>query len=304
MPQIHDGGASLQPSWQLATDKVGPLVKLHVAFSRTLFRPGPAWAVVAGALAGGVRLLLPEAVLRVVAAVVLADVAWGMLRRYVAAPTPAPLSQHTAPFLPYAQPGSPLARVLRTLAVGHTLGDGDLRAAGQEFFAGLVLVGAGSALLGLAAFALSVSALGITWLAWALARRGRQPLLCLAVLDVGLPWALGMSLAGAGSTAALSAIAGSGVLPAVAFSVLQWGIYRSCQTASPPSPVLWWGQVGVIVGLVLLRQSGATAVVAALLTPPAWCLQRAGKVTTLHWLGSASGWWWAAMLVAAVAVRA
>ena len=63
--------------------EAGPLMQLHLAPSRMLWRIGPAWAVVAGAVAAGVALGDAVSLLRLAAAVILADLIWGILRRII-----------------------------------------------------------------------------------------------------------------------------------------------------------------------------------------------------------------------------
>ena len=63
--------------------ETGPLVHLHFAPSRMLWRIGPAWAVVAGAVAAGAPLGNAAGLLRLATAVILADLFWGILRRII-----------------------------------------------------------------------------------------------------------------------------------------------------------------------------------------------------------------------------
>ena len=59
----------------------GPLIGLGRSVSPGVWRIGPAWAVLAGALASGAPLLGNAVPLRLVGAAILADSAWGVLWR-------------------------------------------------------------------------------------------------------------------------------------------------------------------------------------------------------------------------------
>ncbi len=241
--------------------EAGPLVQLQISLSRIPWRIAPAWSVLAGALAAGTALGDPALWLRVVAAVVLGDLAWGILRRYV---TAAGGSQAVDPgftaLLPYAQPDSPVSLVVRELSA-----DG---AGWHGAFAGLVLALGGSLLLGLPALVLSVAAIVVTVVAWALARRGDEPAACLALLDVLLPFALGLIAAGG---LARRPLAWQPLLVAAAFSVLQWGALRRAAGRGQGAFVLGVG--AVLLALIGLAMPWAAAVSAVLLAP------------ALYWLG-------------------
>jgi hypothetical protein len=98
--------------------EVGPLVQLQIAVSRVPWRIAPAWSVLAGSLAVAGSLNDPALWLRVVAAVVLGDLAWGLLRRYVPPPgtDPGKLSGVSA-LLPYAHPDAPVSHLVAALAL-------------------------------------------------------------------------------------------------------------------------------------------------------------------------------------------
>lgn len=300
---------------------------MRLAVSRAVFRLGPAWSVVAGAIAIGV--LRPEApgLLRVLTAAVLVDLAWGAIRQVIpiapAAASPAMPTVQVAPavgVLPFAQPDAPLARWLAALTPAYPL---DLifdRAAdapvstpqvtsgawqGVLVISGLALVL--SLLLGWPAVVLTLVALATIWMAAATGRRGEFPGLAHALLDVGWPWLLGMSLAagelaGADGSAYWAAVR-PGLLLAGAFTMLQWGMYRGrhiAQVQPEATPVLaWFGQFAVLALLIVMRSPWAVAYVAALLAAPSFWLAR-GRPGT--WAG-AMPWWWAASFVAAFAVR-
>ena len=65
----------------------------------------------------------------------------------------------------------------------------------RELTAALALTGVLSLLLGVPALVLSVLAYAVILWAWALGRADKQPAVCDALLNVGLPWLLGLLLA-------------------------------------------------------------------------------------------------------------
>ncbi len=261
----------------------GPLVRLHIVPSRWIWRIGPAWAVLAGALAAGAPVLAADALFRLAAAVILADLLWGALRQ--SAPVqPGQATVQPAPsVLPYARPDAPLATFLAGLA-GH---QGDpLWAPWQGLLLSLALIGALSVLLGPAAMLLSAAAL-LAWGGW---RAVGGAALGDAVLDVALPWLLGASLAGSAAFAwPVWALAG-------AFTLLQWGALRAQERSAA---LAWLGQGAVLAALIALRQPWALAGIAVLLAPAAWWLAARRPGAVAH----ALPWWWAAMLIAALTTR-
>ena len=282
--------------------EAGPLVQVHIVVGRMLWRIGPAWSALAGALAAGAPLATSDALLRLAATLVLADLVWGILRKLIPAQSADIEAGATAlPSVPYAQPAAPLTRFLGALAAGQDEGEAGGRVAWQSLLAGLALTAALSLLLGRAALVLSAIAVGVTWLAWALARRGNRPAFCLALLDVALPWGGGSLLAWRSSDSAFLASLWPAVLLAAAFTVLQWGSHRARLADGLRLSGLWLGQAAVLVGLITLHQPWAIAVTAALFAPASWWLaRRAGANGTL---AKSLPWWWAAMLLAAATVR-
>lgn len=289
-----DVGRSVSAAADAPAAEAGPLVQLHVELSRRVWRIAPAWAVLAGALAARAWAAAPDAWLRLAAAVVLADLAWGILRKVIAgrqddaALAPAVLG------LPYAQPAGPLMRFLRALGAGSRIGQPGSRTAWQELSAGLALTIALSWLLGGSAALLSLGAVGVILLGWALARRGSQPALCLAALDVALSWFLGASLAWHGRPFAFEP---SWFWLAAAFTALQWGVHRFRLSGGRRRGGLWLGQVTVLAVMVGLRLVWPLGVTAALFAPPSWWL--AGRGAPAATLVLSQPWWWAAMLLAA-----
>jgi hypothetical protein len=169
----------------------GPLVQLELSFTRFPWRIAPMWAVVAGATAGGLSFVDPRDLLRLLGSVVLADVAWGILRHY-AEHSVMPALVRVPAVLPYATADSPLARALAALALPGR----EDRAGWQGALVGLTLTTGLSVLLGWEAGFLSLAALSVMWVTWLVRGRGDRPVLSDAVLDVGLPGLLGLALAG------------------------------------------------------------------------------------------------------------
>jgi hypothetical protein len=274
--------------------EAGPLVQLHVELSRMLWRIGPAWAVLAGALAARASLSTPDVLLRLATAVVLADLAWGILRKVISDQPNDAAPATAVPELPYAQPAAPLARFLHALAAGQGRGQPGGRTAWQGPFAGLVLTVALSWLLGGLAPVISAMALGMILLGWALARRGSRPALCLAVLDVALPWFLGAALAWRGQEAGILLL---WFWLAASFTVLQWGVHRARLSGGQRMGGVWLGQMVALAVLLGLQQPWAMAVTAVLFAPPSWWLARREEAAGA--LALSLPWWWAAMVLAA-----
>ena len=278
--------------------ETGPLVHLHFAPSRMLWRIGPAWAVVAGAVAAGVSLGNAASLLRLATAVILADLVWGILRRIIPdSPGTEGTAALWAPSLPYGRSDSPLAHVMQTFASGQHAST----APWSGWLGGLALTVVLSLLLGVPTLLISAAAVGLIFLARALFRRGCYPSSCLALLDVGLPWALGTALVWPNVDGEAQVWFVQMVMVAAAFTVLQWGLYRARFSAGRRLGALYFGQVMLLGALVLLRQPWAVAVAALLLAPPIWWLARRGEAEVA--LARALPWWWASMLAVAAIVR-
>ena len=275
----------------------GSLVQLHIAPSRTLWRIGPAWAVVAGAVAIGAPLGNVDTLLRLAAAVILADLIWGTLRRIIPdSPGTDGTMTSLVPSVPYGHGDGPLARFLRMISVGER----SATAPWLGWLGALALTAALSLLLGIPTLLISVVAVGLIFLTRALLRRGRAPALCLALLDVMLPWVLGAVLVLPDVGGEVRRWAGLGML-ATACTVLQWGLYRARFLAGQRMVGLWLGQVILLGALITLRQPWAVAVTALLLAPPSWWLARREGVDAA--LARSLPWWWASLLSVATIVR-
>ena len=279
-----------------AVAETGPLVHLDLSPSRMLWRISPAWAVVAGAVAAGAPLGNAVSLLRLATAIILADLIWGILRRIIpASPGTEGTERLVAPSLPYGSNAAPLARFMQM-----TAGDPQAsRGSWLSWLSGLALTAVLSILLGASALLISALAVGLILLTRALFRSAQRPALCLALLDVALPWVLGAALAwpvAEGATLFLQT-----VVLAAAFTLLQWGIYRARLSSGWRLGALYVGQVMLLGVLILLRQPGAVAVTALLLAPPIWWLARPNEAEVA--LARGLPWWWASMMLVAASVR-
>lgn len=278
----------------------GPLIGLRVFLEPQIWRIAPVWAVLAGALASGAPLLDGAAILRLLGAAILADSLWGMLWRLTAggegALSAAPvLARH----LPYYQAQSPAGRTLRLIR--YMIAD----AGWYELIVALGSAAILSLLLGWAALGLTVLAWAVTLWAWLLTQAGRRPAGCDALLNVGLPWLLGWALMSNVGAALNTRVEWSGPILAVAFTLMQWGVWRVYLVENRQMVAAWLGQMSVVVALIGLQQVRALVPVALLLLPSWWFLRRAGQgeMTTQAALTHSGPWWLAAMLLSAYMLR-
>jgi hypothetical protein len=246
--------------------------------------------------------LLGNAVpLRLVGAAILADSVWGVLWRLTAADDADRANQLAEDHhLPYFQPQSPAGRALGML---HDIAPG---ASWRDLTTALVLTGVLSLLLGAPALVLSVAAYAVILWAWALSRSGKQPAICDALLNVGLPWLLGLVLArDAMLWSGAAPVVLPGVLMGVAFTTLQWGTRRAYLSDGSRMFAVWLGQAAVLLALIGVEQPWALVLMVALLLPPAMWLWRSRALATgvERALWQSGPWWLAAMLFSAVALR-
>jgi hypothetical protein len=244
--------------------------------------------------------LLADAMpLRLVGAMLLADSVWGVLWRLTASGREIHSGQSVESVnLPYYQAGSPLGRALRLLR--HMIGG----ASGQEVIASVALAAVLGVLLGPPALLLSLIAWAVTLWAWLLAQSGRQPAGCDALLNVGLPWLLGLIMAQAPSPRFLTGapLPLSGVTLGLAFTVLQLGARRAHLSQGQRVGGVWLGHLVVLGVLVGLQRPQTLILVALLFLPPLWWLWREMRAgADLREALSRSGpWWLAAFLASAI----
>jgi hypothetical protein len=282
--------------------EAGPVLCLQATVCSHPWRIGPAWALLAGALASGVPLLSGDLPLRLAGALILADPVWGLLWRMTAcAGQQVDPDLDWAGGLPYAQPNAPLARALRRLQGMSSA------AAWHELPVALVLMAGLSLLLGPTALAASLAVLAVVFVAWITLERDGQPALPYALLGVGLPWMLGTAVA-AGSARSAGLTMPSlveSIALAAAVTILQWGVQRACLIDRSHARCLWLGQGAVLLTLTVLRQPWALAVVAVMFLPPSWWIAN-GRDSVNGFAASLSRsslWWLAAMIVAVLALR-
>ena len=260
------------------------LIGLRVWLAGNPWRPRPAWAVVAGALAAGAVPWRQQDAVALLLLVFLADALWGSVWGLLggrAAFFAGGVNGGFASPLPYTQPGSPAARWFAWLQgpEGRAWRDGAVALAWALFLAGLV----------------SAKALALTGTVGILAILSRdratgQPLgrLAAGLVALGLPWALGVHLFGAWGWRNL--------LPAASFTLLAASIHGS---------VFRFGvgvaHIAIIAFLVWERLPLAAGGVGLLLWPPMlWVVQGVESPLLLRRAGP---WWLAALLASAWATR-
>ena len=274
-----------------------PLVLLELSVNGTLLRLSPAWAVVAGALTAGMPVA--GGIVRLIAAVLLADCAWGLLWRLQSQ------GQHGAAdkrqgkalrLLPYMQPYAPMVRALRALW-GADFVDDDWRVR----VGALGLAVALSMIIGLWAMFLTLVALvfllGIRVLGGPLKSRG----LVGSILVIGLPWLLGGGLS-VSTAAPFPKVQVYSLALALGFTLLHWGIqrYRFSQGRCVTSIVA--GELLVISALIIWSQPGVLAAVVGLWLPPNYWVMKLRRSTSNEFaLHKSAFWWWAALATVATA---
>ncbi len=279
----------------------GPVIGLRIWVGPDLWRIGPAWAVLAAAVASAASLTAGAFLLRLIGAAFLADSVWGVVWRMTSLPSAEESGLPVeAVRLPYYQPTGPAGRLLQFLR--RVIADASWRELFASVAAALIL----SVLLGVPALLLTLVAWAVALWGWFLAQMGRQPAACDALLNVGLPWLLGWTLALPESALwRPTAIPFATLAPGLAFTVLGWGARRAFLSSGRRSVGLWLGQAAVIAVPIGLQNPIASIVVTLLLLPPAWLIWQ-GRLTDTD-LGQAlsySGpWWLAAMLVSAVTLN-
>ena len=299
---VHDEAEPLSiTAWSPAGDTIrlspagAPLFSVRAGLSAGLWRIGPAWVVVAGALharplAPAAHVIAPAAqvaawnpafLLPLLSAVVLADAVWGIFWHVLrhdphAGPATAPVHQPRLR-LPYARPDAPAGRLLRWLQdesqPGHALQSWPL----ALLLSVLLAPPLGRAAVGLTLAVIVISLLGLAWAR----RRHAAPASLLAVLSVTLPWLLGQALVGP--------ITASTLTPAQQASAVALAQQASpvapAQQASAVAPAQQASDVALVVGFTLLMwgmlrcqqqaplswlmPAGLVVVIAALVLQPA-----------------------------------
>ena len=280
-----------------------PILGLGVYLGGSPWRLGPAWAVLAGALAGKAPVWSGGDLLRLGGSVLLADAVWGVLWRQSAPRQGVLPKRERGPSLPYTAAHSPMVEVLSGLGFESTeVGGTDW----QSTLAGLGLTTVLSVLLGMYAIVLSlvvgIASVGIRLMV----RRGKKPALMMALLSMGLPWALGAALGWAGDVRPPLDFSGAGLALGAAFTFLTWSVHRVDvgRSMAQVRPI-WLGQIAPLATLIAIREPLGTALVSGLLVLPCLWISRWTRLAqeVARDLEASAQWWLASMLVAALAVR-
>ena len=309
---VHDEAEPLSiTAWSPAGDTIrlspagAPLFSVRAGLSAGLWRIGPAWVVVAGALharplAPAAHVIAPAAqvaawnpafLLPLLSAVVLADAVWGIFWHVLrhdphAGPATAPVHQPRLR-LPYARPDAPAGRLLRWLQdesqPGHALQSWPL----ALLLSVLLAPPLGRAAVGLTLAVIVISLLGLAWAR----RRHAAPASLLAVLSVTLPWLLGQALVGPITASTLtpaqqaSAVAlaqqASPVAPAQQASAV-----APAQQASPVAPAQQASPVAPAqqASAVALAQQASPVALVVGFTLLMWGMLRCQQQAPLSWL--------------------
>jgi hypothetical protein len=295
-----------QASTNLAMGYAGggePILGLGLHLNSRPWRLGPAWAVLAGALACQAPVWGGESLLRLGGSVLLADALWGIFWRRPSSAQGAQPRRENGVGLPYTSARSPMMAVFSGL---RWEGAADTETGWQGAMAGLGLVAVLSVLLGSWAIVLSVLALTAAVIVRVSLKRGRQPVVMMALLGTGLPWALGATLGGSGDIPSLGRLEGDGLALGVTFTALTWAVLRAeCSVSRDLAWPIWIAQIGILAALMAFRASAGMAIVAACFVAPClWissrpCRFQEGAATVRN----SNLWWLASMLAAAFAVR-
>jgi hypothetical protein len=286
--------------------RTGPILDLRFRLRSSPWRMGPAWALLAGALAVDAPFSGIANLLRLAGALILADAVWGVLWLRTPSGGAAPDGGTPHSRIPYAGAHSPMSKVIARLS-----SEGD--AGWQGVVLGLLVAAVLSSLVGRGAFLLSLLALLAAMGARLAFGQKRAPAFLLALLGAGLPWALGASLgwspqgssfldaSGAGLTRVSAALTLGG-----SFTFLHWMVLRipGAGRFRAGRGVLL-GQLAVLLTLVTLREPVAVALVACLMVAPGLYTMKdpASYLNAADTRPQSDPWWLASMLTAALVVR-
>ncbi len=267
-----------------------PLVSMWLWLTRSPWRPGAAWAVIAGMLASGGMSWRTQDWVRLLFLVLLVDPVWGSVWTLWAEGRPTgkgdSRSSHTRPSLPYLQPGSPAARLW-----GWREDDRSLMAVWRLGLPCLLIVSLIALVLGWKVVLATALALALCLAGWATRRLSGWPNpWAQALLTIGLPWVLGYWMLRPLDGQAIALAAGLTVWLRAAL-----GIARRERGAW-----LWLAlaQIGVIGLLIALRHPLWAAGVALVCVPTWWMYLRARLTVPIPViLARAQVWWWLALLM-------
>jgi hypothetical protein len=254
----------------------GSILKLNLTPARSWLSLGPGWAAIAGALAAGQFGFTLAALLPLVSLWLLVDPLLGMLWELTVTqelwrsllPQQWPVPSRRGFFVPYAQPKSPAGRLSLRLRRYRRWWDDTFW---PEHGAQLAAVGLGLALALLLSYTLSPTlfrltllALGLTLLAGltpthlTMPEGGRLQ----SVVQLLLPWVMGVTLAGSSLT-----------LPELALAVCYWVTYlgglRWLGGHARANWLFWAGQMAALTLLLTLQMLPGAALLGVLLAAQA-----------------------------------
>lgn len=284
-------------------DRSGSILGLRFSLSSSPWRLGPAWALLAGCLAGQVPIWGGANLLSLCGSLLLADAVWGVFWRRTASRSGVMPKRLQRARLPYCTAESPMTSLMGGLSSGT---DQDGETGWPGIFALLGATAVLSVLLGRPAMALSVLALlsavaaRLTW------KRGKKPALLMALLGVAFPWALGASLDWTGDVRTDPGALGASLALGAAFTVLAWSLHRvELSESGAPVWLIWSAQIAVLATIAIVRAPMALAIVGGLLVVPCLWLsrQRYSRWEIADALRNSDPWWLALMMATALAVR-
>lgn len=274
-----------------------PLVLLELSVNGTLLRLSPAWAVVAGALTTGVPLA--GGIVLLIAGVLLADCAWGLLWHLLSQGQHGVADKRQGKVLrplPYMQPYAPVVRVVRALRGAEFVYD-DWRACAGALGLAVAL----SMIIGLWALFFTLVVLVFLLGIWVLGGPLRSRGLVGSIFVIGLPWLLGGGLFVSTATP-FPKVQMYSLALALGFTLLHWGIqrYRFSQGRCVTSIVA--GELLVISTLIIWSQPVVLAAVAGLWLPPNyWVMKLRRSASNEFALYKSAFWWWAVLATVATA---
>jgi hypothetical protein len=281
-----------------------PILGLGLHLNSSPWRLGPAWAVLAGAIAGQAPIWDGGGgLLRLSGSLLLADALWGIFWRRPFLRQEAQPGRQPQVGLPYSVARSPMMQILTGLRWEESE---ETEIGWQGALAGLGLVALLSVLLGSSAIVLSLLALIASVTVRLSVRRGKRPALVMALLGTALPWALGIALGGSGNRLLPVPFTGAGLVLGAAFTALSWSVTRADLHVSGGLVwPIWAAQIGVLAALGVIREPFGLAIVGGcFIVPSLWllswpgCSREVGAIVR-----NSNPWWLASMLAAALAVR-
>ena len=297
-PRAAHADAATDAATAAATAAATGVINLQVWMDQAIWRPAGFWAFGAGLLASGALRQAGDLNWQGLALLaLLVDALWGGIwrlaggRGVLLALPPRPAAANAPFVLPYIQPGSPAARLLRG---DHTdVWTSALRIGAPVTLLALVL----AALLGVYALGLTLAVIVLAALGWTVRRSfGHAALLLHSVVAVGLPWVLTVQIAAEQAQPGALNWLPQLLLPGC-WVLHHWGGLRNQEAADQLGLLLMaLAQIGMC-GLLIAVQSPLWLAPLILLLLPNWLLAWQGQpLRRLRFL------WLAAMLLSAAAL--